>query len=669
MKIGIRLLAVLGILFFVTPAFAADAVSPPQAGEEDAVSPEEEQPKDQDKQKEEQKKKEEVEEYVITATRVKTPARNVASSVTVITAEDIQRSGKITVGDVLRDVPGLDVARNGGPGQPTSVFMRGAKSEHTLVLLDGIELNDPISPGRAFDFANLSVDNIERIEIIRGPQSTLYGSDAIGGVINIITKKGEGPPSGRVFGEYGSYNTFREGANVSGGKDWYEYSLGLSRDDSEGFSAARRRDGNHEKDGYGNTTVAPHFSIKPMEWLEFASTLRYIDSRVDLDNHGGPGGDDPNYIGHTEQTFLREQLKAQLLDGKWEQILGYSFAKTRRHYDNDPDHMHPLDSQDFRFDGRVDKIDWQHNVALHKTNTLTGGFEWERESGNSTTHTTSMFGPFDSEFEDKSLTMRSYYIQDQECLWDRWTTVVGGRIDDHDTLGVEPTGRIASRYNLKETGTSFRGSYGLGFKAPTLYQLFSEFGNPALQPEKSRGWDAGIEQEILKGVLDAGATYFSNDFRNFIDFDFASMKYENIGKARANGVETYITCRPLSCISLRAWYTRTNTKDLATGEELLRRPRNVYGLDVDLSVLQDRGTISLSIMHVGRRADIDPVAFPTKRVSLHPYTLVGISGRYRVINRLTLTGRIENVLNQDYEEVKGYGVAGFSAYVGFELSF
>lgn len=611
----------------------------------------------------------ETEEYVVSATRVKTPARNVGSSFTVITAEDIARSGKTTVLEVLRGVPGLAVVRQGGDGQVSSVFIRGAKSEHTLVIIDGVEMNDPISPGRAFDFSNLTVDNIERIEVIRGPQSTLYGSDAMGGVINIITKKGKGPPSVRVFGEYGSYNTYREGASVGAGDDWYEASLAVSREDSQGFSAANRRDGNDEKDGCENTTVSSRVSLRPKEWFEFTTALRYVDSSVELDNFGGPGGDDPNYVADTQQIFLRNQAKFLLLDKRWEQIIGYSFSNYSRRYTNDTDPAHPFDSQKFRYHGDIDKIDWQHNLYLHKTNTLTAGFEWERESGHSMTHTESMWGPYTSVFDNQSATMRSYYLQDQICLWDRFTTVLGFRVDDHDLFGTEPTTRVASRYNLKETGTSFHASYGMGFKAPTLYQMFSDYGNPDLGPEKSTGWDAGVEQDLFGDKVTLGATYFRNDFRDFIDFDFASMKYLNIGKAMTKGVELSAAYRPVDCLTLRAWHTLTDSRDLDTGEELLRRPRNVLGAEASLNFLENRANLTLGMLNVGSREDIDPIAWPTQRVTLDRYTLLSLAGSYKVGNHLRLNARLENALNDDYEEVKGYGTPGFSAYFGFEVSF
>ncbi len=233
---------------------------------------------------------------LITAERFPYPHREVATSVTVIKAEEIQSRQQQNVSELLKGIPGVDVIQSGGPGGNVAIFMRGANSEHTLVYIDGIEANDPISATRTFDFANLSVDNIERIEIIRGPQSVLYGSDAIGGVILITTKRGSGPVSGSVSAEGGSYGTSLARASASGGGDAVSYSIGVSQKNTHGFSSAEKRDGNTEKDGYASTNFSGLMSLVHSEVFETDLILRYSNARSELDNFGGPGGDDLNRV-------------------------------------------------------------------------------------------------------------------------------------------------------------------------------------------------------------------------------------------------------------------------------------------------------------------------------------------------------------------------------------
>jgi vitamin B12 transporter len=280
-------------------------------------------------------------EIVVTATKLETSSKEVASSITVINKQQIQEMQKETILDVLRTVPSLDVVQSGGPGKATSVFIRGAKSEHTLVLIDGVEMNDPVSAGRSFDFAHLTTDNVARIEIIRGPQSTLYGSDAIGGIINIITESGKGKSTGFISGETGSLKTLRGQAGISGGTELLNYSLGLSVWDTEGISAAGEQYGNIEKDGYKNTSFSGKVGVTPNDNFDAVFTVRYLNADADLDESGGTGGDDPNYKATWKQLFMRGQARLSLFNNLWEQKLGISLSNHDREYLNETDEDHP----------------------------------------------------------------------------------------------------------------------------------------------------------------------------------------------------------------------------------------------------------------------------------------------------------------------------------------
>ena len=609
-----------------------------------------------------------MDEIVVTATRLETPGREVGSSITVITAEQIREQGKTTVADVLRSIPSLTVAQSGGPGQVASVFLRGAKSEHTLVLIDGVEMNDPSSTGRGFDFGKLTVSNIERIEIVRGPQSTLYGSDAMGGVINIITKKGTGGFSGFLSASGGSYHTFTEQAGISGSTDVFNYSADVSRMDTDGFSAAGKRHGNPEKDGNASTTLSTRLGITPAKNFDADLILRYANAHFDMDNSGGAGGDDPNNQGKSKQFFLRAQSRLSLFQDLWEQKFSFSLSDHSQTFRNDVDADHPLDLDRSTYDGRIVKFDWQHNLYLHESNTLTLGAEAKRETASSTYFSDGPWGPYTSDFDEKSARIIGFYLQDQIRLWDSWFTTLGVRVDHHSRFGTKPTFRAASSYLFRETSTRIKGSYGTGFKAPSLYQLYSVYGDQNLDPEKSTGWDAGVEQSFYQGRMTLDVTYFRNNFKNLVDFDSATSKYRNVGKAESKGVEITLSGRATETLSVRAGYVYTDTEDKTTGEKLLRRPTNKVSLGVNHRFLA-KGDTDLEVVWVGSRDDFDYSSFPSARVKLSSYTLVNLAASYDITKNIKLLGRMENLLNERYEEVFGYGTPGFSVYGGIRISF
>lgn len=606
---------------------------------------------------------------VVTATRTEQPKLELGSSTTLISFEDLKKAGKETVVEALTAVPGLDVVQNGGPGKTADVFIRGANSEHTLVMMDGVEVNDPMSPGRNFDFGHLSLDNIDRIEIVRGPQSTLYGSDAMGGVINIITKKGKGKSRVFISAETGSYGTFREAAGVSGGTGIVNYSLEISRFDSKGFSESGEKYGNTEKDGYGNTTLSGRLGFKPAQNLEFNLISRYITARNDLDNFGGEGGDDPNYIIDARQFLLAANSRLSLLKGKWEQRLDISYNNMRRDLTNPTDQFQPFDSQEGLFKGRIFKIDWQHNLYLHPTNTVTAGIEYEREQGESVYTWESMWGPGESSFPGKSAHTTGIYLQDSIKIRDTFFMTLGVRSDNHNRFGTETTFRIAPAVLLK-SGTKLKATYGTGFKAPSLYQLYAPatawgpVGNQNLEPERSKGWDVGIEQFLFEDRLTLSFTYFQNDFEDLILYDFI-QGYINISQAETKGYEIFMSARPLKDLTIQGSYTYTDAKDRETGEQLLRRPKHKANLTFNLRLFK-RVNANLFIIHVGKRLDLFP--YPTI-TEADAYTLFNLAVSYQLSKNIEIFGRIDNLFNQEYEAVLGYGTPGRSAYLGIKATY
>ncbi|MDD8015581.1 MAG: TonB-dependent receptor plug domain-containing protein, partial [Acidobacteriota bacterium] len=283
-------------------------------------------------------------DVVVTAARIETPAREVATSVTVISRSDLEAAQKTTVLEALQDLMGGSVVQSGGLGSAASLMLRGANSEHTLVLLDGVELNDPITPSRSYDLAHLDLDQVERIEVLRGPQSTLFGSDALGGVVNIITRKGEGRPKASLSLSSGSMNTSTGRLGVAGSSGRASYSLGLAAIGSDGISAANSAlPGNSERDGYKNLSFSSRLGYEPAKNLAVTLTTRYLRTRTDLDNFGGPYGDDPNSSQRYDSLFVKGEARGRFLNNRLESKLGLAFIRSDRRNDNPTDESHPYD--------------------------------------------------------------------------------------------------------------------------------------------------------------------------------------------------------------------------------------------------------------------------------------------------------------------------------------
>ena len=626
----------------------------------------------------------EMDDLVVTATRLATPRRQLASSVTVITAADIQRRQYRSVSHALRSVPGLHVVQTGGPGQQTSVFMRGANSNHTLVLIDGIEASDPSSPSGAVDFSNLWLDNIERIEIVRGPQSTLYGSDAIGGVIHITTRRGEGGLQGAGKLEGGSDNTFNQQASVGGATERVNYSFGVTHIDTGGDSVTpeRLRNGvSAEDDNYENWTTSARLGIALSETLDVNFFGRYIDSKTDLDPElfdpafgGGTTEDRDARLDQTEH-LLRGEAKAQLLDGLWEATFSTSYTNYDRRNRNDRQSpAETLTRTDF--DGDKLKFELKNDLYPVDAHILSLGLETEKENMNAGGF--SDFGGFIvGEETDADARNNAVYAQDQFTYNDSLFGTIGLRYDDNDDFGSELTYRVAPVYVYQETDTRIKASVGTGFKAPTLFQtdgftpnIFGSFyrGNPDLDPEKSFGWEVGIEQAWWGGRIDSGATYFKSDIDDLMQVVFDSSfnsTYENIDQADIRGVEAFLHAQPIEPLAVRIDYTWTDAEDGDTGEPLLRRPRHKVDVDVEFQPTA-RASMNLMVNYV---ADYKDISRQTADI-IHgdDYTVLDLAAGYNLNKQWRIFGRIENLTDEHYEPADGFQAPDRSFFAGAELS-
>jgi vitamin B12 transporter len=600
----------------------------------------------------------------VTPTRGESPIREFGGSVTVIPESRIINSEQPYLRDILFTTPGLSVIQNGGPGRASSVFLRGASSRATKVLLDGIPINDPSSPQRAFDFGPFSTLDIERVEVLRGPQSVLYGSDAVGGVINIITKRGQGPTTTWFSGMGGAYETYQASAGASGGTDKFYYSIGLTRFDQEGFNVSNQRYNRAftvENDPFRQNVVSSRFGWTPNEHFDIDVVLRYIHSDVAVDAFNRPPfefiEDDPRATGNSSNFYGRIGGRLSLLDGMFEQRVAYNQARTNRE-SSDPNNFFTPETN--LFHAVTQKFEYQANLKFGDWNRFTLGYDYYHEAADNPPT-----DPVRRTNKDNAI-----YLQDHLSIADRWFTTAGIRWDDYELAGPATTWRLASIYHVKQTGTAFHGSYGTGFVAPSLSELFTflppfAFGNPNLRPERARGYEYGVEQTFFDRKLLFDVTYYRLDFDDQIDFDFNQSTWFNIATSRSTGVEAMMSALLTDSTRLDVNYTNNNATDLDRNRTLPRRPYDRVNVTLNQGLLNGRANWYVQFSTVGVRYDY---AVPAPQQRMPTYALVNTAFWYDLTKNVRLFGRIDNVFDADYEEVVGYNTPRFSAYGGIRIT-
>ncbi len=598
---------------------------------------------------------------VVTATRVPTPEIQVANSVTVVTDEDISARQIRTLPDLLKDVPGLNVVREGGPGGQTSVFMRGTNSDHTKVFIDGIDVADPSSSTSSFDFGQLLTQDIQRVEILRGPQSGLYGSDAVGGVINVITKVGSGPAQFNAGIEGGSFDTFNQTAGVSGSADQFHYAANFQHFHS-GSTPVTPSDylqpGQARINDYDdNLTGSTKLGLDLTDTFDLGLVARYTDShlRITGDNFDFfpsiPDTAQSDF--NTKQYYLRTTAHLLSFGGALDQTLGAAYSNIKS-YDFSPDG--PSETENF---GARVKFDWQGVVALAASQKLVLGVEHQRDS---------ISTPISA-----STSINSGYAELQSNFWGGLYDTVSARFDDNDRFGSEVTYRIAPEYLFGDSGLKIKASIGTGFKAPTLSEMFQSFpafdffANPNLKPETDLGWDAGFEQALLENSLRFGITYFHIAIRDLIDSSPGGTTDANIGRAVTDGVESFIAYQPIKVLTLRLDYTFTQATDEIAHLTLLRRPKNKENL-VSAWQATDRLQVAATLLSVSSWVDGNR-DFSIPRLNASPYTTVDVAGNYSLTQNWTLTARITNLLNRHYQNPDGFDQPTFGAFAGIKAKF
>jgi vitamin B12 transporter len=592
------------------------------------------------------------EEIIVSATRFDIPLDQSPASVSVITSEDIEQKQIQRVSNALREVPGLSVVQTGTAGQLTSVFTRGLRSEHTQVLLDGVPINQGLQG--AFNFADMVTDDIDRIEVVRGPQSTLYGPRALAGVIQIFTKQGEGTPTIMLSGEGGSYDTFREWLESEGKIDQFDYSIGASRIDT---------DNARPNNQYRNSAVIANVGWSPNEQFRIGSLFTYS-----LSDTGNPNTIfDPKPLDNflTERWLIAPHIDLRISDW-WEHKFIFSYDHERQL--NDPNQDGFVGPTRALFERTT--IDYQNDLRATSWLTLTSGFFYSRvNAGQERPFVLQIFGPQPTFVSDHTQETAGF-LEATATPIENLIFVAGGRFDHFNQFGNVWTYRFAGSYKIDKTNTTLHSSIATGFSPPSSQDKI--FGNNfGLQSEKNLGWDIGVEQRLWENRVTLGATYFHNDLSNVIGFNglFDTL---NLGAAETQGLEAELRAQPVADLVLMASYTyldaeKTSSADISQlqGARLARRPRNEVYVSASYFWCKRLRTTA-EAKFVNAREELN---FGGPNFDIEDYSFVNIAAEYEVNPHLSIFGRIDNLTNEHYAEVFGFPALGRAAYGGVKLRF
>lgn len=609
-----------------------------------------------------------VEDVVVTANRSAQPIERVGASVTVLTQAAIEARQTPAVVELLAQTPGVSFTRNGGVGTSTGVNIRGAESQHTVVLIDGVKLNDPSSTQGGFNFGNLLVGDTARIEVLRGAQSTLWGSQAIGGVVNIVTAEPTEALQGSLDAEAGARGTTYFRGGIGGANERLSWRLAASRYDTDGFSAFAKRT---EHDGYTNTGLSGRLNVKVTDAVSLDLRSVWSSGRNDFDAFNG----DSREYGKTQELVAYAGLNFDLLDGRFRNRIGYAHTDTDRRNFN-PDNK----VQTLTFDAEGQNRRWEYQGAFAVTEALNATFGLEHEKSEMKTRSPGDWNP-NPAFGRGEAELNSAYGQLQWTVLDGLTLTGGLRYDDHAQYGDNLLGQVAAAWALNEGDTVVRASWGQGFRAPGLYELYSEYGNLNLQPEEFDSWEIGVEQRLFDRAV-VSATYFNRQADNEIRYNGCSTPstdplctvngvgrwgyYRNVQKTEAQGVELVGRVDVTERLNVSANYTWTDAKSASgptDGKRLTRRPEHMANFAADYAFAFGLKT-GVAVRYVGETFNND-----ANTVKVDSYTLVDLRASYPINDTLEVYGRIENAFDEEYQTVLNYGAPGRGVFGGVRVRF
>jgi len=595
-------------------------------------------------------------DIVVTAAGIEQPRDEVGQAITVIDAATIRTRQAVDVVDLLATTPGVRFNRNGSTGGVTGVSLRGAETTQTLVLIDGVKVNDPSGIGDGYDFGNLLVGNISRIEVLRGSNSVVYGSQAIGGVVNVMTATPTQGYAANASADYGYANTLNAKADVSGGSGIATGGLGLAYYNTDGISSAAKSFGATERDGYKNITANGKLKLAFSDALSLDLRGYYIHADLDYDSFFGKPADSSD-VSKTDQYVGYAGLNLSLLDGRLTSRAAVTwFRQTRDYYfvrGTDPDYGYKGTNLRFEYEGVYSPVDMAKLIV---------GYEHERPDYD-------FFG-FGSTASARANIDSVYGLAIVKPV--TGLAVTGGvRHDDHSQFGGATTFGANANYSPNGGATNIRLSYGEGFKAPSLYQLYDKSsGNMALRPERSRSYDVGFDQSLDDGRAMLSVTAFRRDTRNQINYDTSLPpfgRYNNIDRTRAKGVEASVTLKPVDALTVVGSYSYVDARDRSggvnDGNRLPRRAANAVSVSSDY-VWSFGLSTGATLTMVGESYDN---AANTRKLA--GYALVGLRASLPVGEHLEVYGRIDNLFDEGYMTAYGYGTYGRSAYGGVRVRF
>ncbi len=641
-----------------------------------------------------------LDQILITPTGTEVGRRETSVSVSTVTAQEIEARQAVRVEEILRDVPGVVMSRSGSTGGTTSLFLRGGNNNMTQVLLNGFRLNDV---GGGFDFSKLTTDNVDRVEVVKGPMSALYGSDAMTGVINIIAKKGEGRPSLALTSNWGGHAEGHGNRNLiseqrlhfQGAWKKVAWSIGYGNYIDYGILPINNR--------YTANVLNSRLDVTPLDTLTFTFTTLFLDQFFGFPTSGGGDRLDSRVFGGSgldpdqNNTFnnLLLGLTANYQPREWwqhELSLGYLNLNSRYNNKANPDQVTFQDYDYFSRDLEDQyNLNYRNNFIFGKPerigSTTTLGLELRNERWKGWVHSWDwLVWRYTDDFTKASRGSVSWYLQEQLAFYNRFFLTVGGRFEDNSSFdGVEFSPRAAAALRFPETDTTLRAAGGRAIKAPSFYQTNSlnpfALGNPALKPEKNTSWEVGVDQWYLDQVQ-VSLTYFENNFTDLIQYIYPS--FFNIAKASTKGLEFALTLRPhlLPGFTARTAYTymtdlrvldagRLVSLAVIPGQNLLRRPRQTWSFD--LNYVATTWEVNFNGLYVGPRADLGYYPSGTRRLCNGGYFIANLAGYYTLVNnwgavkRLQLMARANNLFDKNYTEVFGYSSPRFHIIGGVRL--
>lgn len=616
-----------------------------------------------------------LETIVITATKSEKSLNEIGSSISYIDAKKLEQLQSVSIIDALKTLPALSITSNGGYGQPTSVRIRGAEPEHTQVIYDGVRLADASSTAGGFDFADLMSADCEKIEVLKGPQSSLYGSDAIGGVINIISKlrKREGY-DGNISIEAGSFESYLAKAGLNAKIGNLSYNINALSFQTNGISALAKENGGKEKDPYENLGISSNFNYILNEFLSFDFRARFGKSRADYDaNYLPPNYDlsDSNHYNEIEAKQFYFGINNLSEKGNFKQTISYRFYETNRQYFN-PDSSVKLNGD---YIGKIDAIEYQANWKLSNVFSLVSGLVHENSKYDF--RNPSSLNP-NPAFESANSTLNSAFIEGQANPIKGFYATIGARFDNHSEYGDHASLRATMAYSPNESKTIFRANYGDGFKAPSLYQLYSEYGNIDLKPEISKAFEFGITQKLPKDFK-FDLAYFNRETSNQIGWFpcWPNYKplcasrpygfYENIASTETKGYEAALNGK-IGALVINIGISQidpknTSLNDVNFGKLQPRRAKTQANINLNYDFSSKLKT-SFEYRHVGKSFENISNSIPLKS-----YDLLAIRASYKLNEKFEIYGRAENLKDEKYQTAYGYGTLPRSFTIGLRAKF